>query len=584
MPSSITDPDQQIQDHKGHLDALRTHLDVRLAEYVNVSSKASFQRAAHSFPDAANECLVLLARNNVNTHQHLWLSTVGYLSAAALSLVNFYRELDASFDPQVATSMNHMLPTVHQVDTFLDKFYRQWDMAVLGHGTLESRATVRFIFANLVLDSMDLYRSGWGLVNGELYLKSAVHCISQYCNQMGVMTEKTSVKLSQLRFELMPGLVSMAKTALLCGVPDAVVPLLGGKSPILDELYVPAVLADESPELGDIIDFYRFFGYCLVSAAVRRPLINDELCNLADVFLKVLFVMPNLQTSNYVADLVSASSPLETTLLANWRQEFYFSQVEREELSFYFLINYLLRMHSLTDLVCPDKHFTREISFFIASFNRRVSADLDVLASAAISTTSSAVSLTKIEQRSTAEADSLTLSTILTQGTYKERLRLVLEFFTLLGSMGNSRSKGGGIVKLVQSFSFANAQPEPLHSRGGYSDLCYIVQRIDLQKYPGKALYVEAIDKIVKLCELLCVKHLHSSADLSCSADRTLASLLNSKHSLDSVARVKSSIQFEDGRVKHDLSFLKSEDEAIASQFALMERTRTLDDYIQRLI
>ncbi|MEX5618492.1 hypothetical protein ABFV55_27855, partial [Pseudomonas syringae] len=72
-----------------------------------------------------------------------------------------------------------------------------------------------------------------------------------------------------------------------------------------------------------------------MASAIEGNQIDDTLSNKADVFLKVLLSLPHILLSNYIADTANGN------IVAALIESKMVSEVEREEISFFFLLNYL---------------------------------------------------------------------------------------------------------------------------------------------------------------------------------------------------------------------------------------------------
>lgn len=577
--NSFTEPDHSYPSGIALIAEIRSHVEERVNRFMDISSRLDYLEAAQTFPDVARELFVLLERNDLDNHQHLWLILMERLSAVSLSIARAQQTLRSSIDPEISGSASLLLPVLLSVCNYLRKFFSSWNMDLLTAGDQEAQEVSRDLYLHLLVSSNDLQAMGQ-VVKGASFLESVAYSVGTYLEgHVNVFFEDPS-ELSQLKCQALQPLVSFAKAAFFSGHPECVLPLVFERS--VDETYIPAVLRYEFPEVNDIIDFYRYFGYCLTTVAVTRPEIDDQVTNKADIFLKVLLGMPNLQASNWMGELL-LDNP-EAVLRIKLQQ--HVSALEREELSLYYLINHLLRMRSLAALVYPDTYFRSEIWFFVKSLNRRVSSDLDMLALAAHSTTSSMISIHKLESPEIkTDPNSRTISSILHLGTYKEKLRLVLEFFTMLGQMDHS-SNGGNVVKLVQTFSFSEqSSPSQRHRRhGSASDLTQIVRRIDRQKYPGKVLFLDAVSKIVKLCQLLTINYQYSSARVTSNPDSILALLFKSDPDSHSIMLIKNLLRVVNNKVEKVPTESKTEETAIMAQFRLLEMTHNLDDYTQKLL
>lgn len=563
----ITTPDADAGDIATLISEIQNHTQRRI-ENRPIQRKSDFIQAAQAYPDLVCEFLVLLRKQDPQRHQYLWLFILTRLASATTSFYDQNENIKS--DQLIKAALTAIHPSVQIVWDCLVRFMKVVDLnRLLNVENSALRRRIRKEFLNLLDNALEFVATGPEVMLGTDALSLISRLLESYFSI--VVLKDTSRSFEAESFET---IVAFLKAAFFCGQPETILPLVCPDSgqPVLTELYACEVMAQHSISFSHVMDYYRYAGYCLVTAATLGPSINEKYADLADIFLKVLLNMPNVNVSNYQAS-VDQSDALTRVI----SRKHHITPKEREELSFYFGLNYLLRMRDLSTLLHPDTYYRQEIRFFLNAFINRASSELDQLATQSYS--NSVVNMQRLEQQAVAVTTqySRTLSSILYDGTYKEKVQLVINFFELQLSRYS-------VVDFVQKFNFSEVEQDaPFDVSFRHSDLHHLVERIDPQ-FSGKLLYVQAINKVVRLCELLTITHLHSSAGLCTDADAVLARLFHTTYTFAEVAEVKNLMAIENGKLVRKYYEVGSDEDRIKHQFAMLETTQDIDAFVLRMI
>ncbi|OBA21565.1 hypothetical protein METBIDRAFT_83143 [Metschnikowia bicuspidata var. bicuspidata NRRL YB-4993] len=555
------------------LDALiQQHLDQRLGPYLLLPDKAAYIQAAHTLPDTATEYFCILAKAALPGHHWLWLHVIARLAQISNALLHQRQLLAATLDIHVTGATAFLAPVWQQVARHAETLFDAADAAFL---LADSRAQA--LFCACVDAAMRLCAADQAPLKHGLLVASAGRAVARY---FAAGQAQPQTDLYRLKLGLVAPLVALAQAAVVTGVPRAVLPLMfpaAPAEPAVSETALPHVVLDPAVSLGLITDYYRYFAFCLVTSVVEAAAIDDVLTSKADVFLRVLLALPHLHLSNYMTDAVGVGAAPQST------QPRVVSPAAREEIAFFYLLNCLLRLRSLPQFAAPPQTFTSERRFFVASFNKRCGAELDFSASASLSRTGSVVSMTRMADPSPLHVPPahVMLSCVLTEGTYKEKVRLVAEFISLAGDP----PAAGSVKCLVETFDMSALHQRTNNFAMGAHDVLRLVHRIDPQQYPGKVLYVKAIDMVVRLLQLVALKHFIPVFNCSLSPAELLARLFKTNYLLRDVLLVKDllccdsnellSVQHRGPLSEHDL---------LSAQFRLLETTRMLKNDVQKLI
>lgn len=578
MSESISSPDSECTDLIQLQGEINKYLHAKLGEYTKNDSSRQYGDIATELPDRICEVLVLLYKLDVNSHQILWLHCVLRLARVAAVFVGMDQNPELLANAREFHAKMAVQPRIQDVFGAISKFLSNWDMASLHAENEKIRWYERLEFLLLTQELSDL------IIMGQLIVADAEDTVllaEKLAALLAAERDETHEQESgNLQEEVFPVLVNVAHAAFVSGQPEAVVPLVF-ENKLVDESTATDLLRNLDVHLFQIMDFYRYFGYCFATLAASGPVINQKCTDYADVFFRVLLKLPNLQLSNYHYQDKGMGLSSRTSLQ-------YFSSSDREELSFFFLLNSHLRYTSLAQYIRLDELVRQETRYFTPLLHSRVSKELELSASSSQSYSNSTVSMAALEQRvlqppSKESLRSKTLSSIMFDGTYKEQVSLMLEFFEagwFLNKHGENRKP---VVKLVGLFNMSGTPSgSTITTKMANDDILHYVRNIDTETYPGKALFVQAIDKAVRLLELLTVSHFSDSVGLLKNPDELISTIYGTGHTFQDI-QVKQLAKLDSGGVSR-IPIDSPEDDQIALQMEILRRSRALEKCTQKLV
>lgn len=392
-----------------------------------------------------------------------------------------------------------------------------------------------------------------------------------------------------------PALCQFLKVAYCAGESETILPLLAPFKKNLDPIInprLPIQLVQESTvHLHHLIDFYRYTAFNLLSLALRGDKIDDFFANLAAIYFNVLLNFPNLSLRAYreIKILPPHLSELEREELENEDEPKSLVPLEeRQEISFLFIINYILSATSLSKLTDPDEYFSTELNFLVNSLSTSISSDLDRSASHSGSHSNSIVSLHPLDdiqqshgypprKKQYNRIKFKSLSTIISYGTYKEKLSLIVKFLELFKPETISTSKIISTLPLNASSDL----PE--------SDVQHIVSNIDNNHYPGKMLYVSTLYKITQLVKILGIKQLVLYGGINNISETQLNNIFGCNIDIETTMNVKKLVDFEINSdnivtfspiIKHDK---QADEKTVQKQLQIFLQTKQLQAVAEAL-
>lgn len=292
------------------------------------------------------------------------------------------------------------------------------------------------------------------------------------------------------------------------------------------------IMARATVPISTIIDFYRFSSFCLVELSNLDENTIIEAYNIqAQEYLDVLLQIPSLNLHLFQA--LDIDIPNSTKV--NWvENSTLISLTEREEISLIYILNYLLSLTRIEQLTTPTPSFTAELLFLLKSLRFSLSSDIRQQ-SLPNSRSSSVSSLFQMQSQETtrphieiliSNPSSRCLTSIILDGSYLEKVNLVLGFLTFL-----SRPT----LDLRKIISSCNRESR-LSSNFKHS-----LSLLEESEY-GKHKYVVAINTITKLLALLSLKAMVDGIGMN----NLPRSQLETKFDipLDSIFSVKNLLQY----------------------------------------
>lgn len=549
---------------------IRSRLDTSLTPFCNLRTWQDYIFASQRLLEALQEFFVFLAKTDVNEHQTEWILVLERFAELSTNIASHYKQHKTAMDAQLLSASAAFEKSLLLIVKYMESFYRlyQPNSAPSDHND---------VFPSFVSKTITYIMAGVGILDFDCLMHSLVISVSKYLAVSGLsegsdMDPETKINVCRL-------IVKISKAAFFSGCSGAILPLVFMQPQCISEIFVLPVVGYEDFDLETLIDYFRYSAYCLVTCVVEMDSIDDDIAKKADLFFKVLLNLPNLQLTNYALEFEKSGDFLIQL------SSKYVSLAEREELSFFYLLNFMLRARRLESITDPERYFKRELKFFIDSFNNRLASELDKLASVPLSRSGSYVSVPRTAEPLVFDLSpetSSTLSSILHDGSYKERLKLVVDFFCLI----RSNTSLGSLARLVQTFDMSQIHTalEHKHLNSTNSEIANVIARIQSSKWSGKRLYLGAIDKIVRLVQLLTLKFFATTVGSDQEPNYVLRQMFVSKYSLNQIVSVKPLLRLDGLHIVRPQRKERSESEEHLHQLQIIERTQALEHNIQKLV
>lgn len=578
------------------LGLLISSIDQHISNYADRAppkpTKTDFTEFSSGFPDILYGLVSQLSRKPVSQHRYLWVRTLEAVVDYAVTISCLYRDVQyhARHPTDVPSTSTELKKAFSNLYSYVKSFLSQADEQLLLNCGNVYDDNVRSSFAGLLSKSFELAETGKEIkYDGGFFDAVVTLAVDSVAYVELAKYEQWEHKL-MAQADLMQVLVGLTKTSFRLGKPRQIKPLFVGDSgrPLITERYPFNLTSHLDTDFTLLMDFYRYAGFCLVTLAVADTAANDiksEYAHLADYYLTTLLTLPNLSLTNYSITFELLSSAYLSGAAPALKPDQYILSQEREEISFFYVLNYLLRLENLTGLVEPNPRIKAEISYFVKAFGKRISSDLDILASRNQSYSNSTISMLSLEQRATAAAPSpnaKTLSTILFEGSYKEKLHLVKSFFESLAAAIDT-PEAATLASLLEKFNFESVPGGVSVTRSMRNqDFHHLLGNIDIAVFPGKKLYVEAVEKIARLLQLLTITHLKGTLGLDFRPDELLSYLYKTTYRFENVSLIKKLVQIDDkSRLSRANRAPISVVQEVNSQYDMLTATRELEQILQ---
>lgn len=252
--------------------------------------------------------------------------------------------------------------------------------------------------------------------------------------------------------------------------------------------------------------------------------------------------------------------------------------LERVEVSLFYLLNYIIISQDMNDLSSPSNNFVSEIDNVIFTLSDDISTRLN---KDALSANTSRSSQSGLLPQLTNDHDGSrdhdeyietlkyqSMGSIIINGTYKQRLRTVLDFWKLLRNLK--------ISKIVNDFCLN----EPSHSQ-----LAHLMELTEVSKFPGVVKYFKFLDLITKILTLLKLKGMIKSLGSQKISESNLSNIVGDFSKLIPTLKLKHILDFLRKSVNGNdfyyfsipQSTLGTKEEMIDRQIKLNERIKGLE-------
>lgn len=396
---------------RGVVDLIESNLP---KELVNLSQKATqgiLQSRISGYEELLTNIKNLFMENPLSEHQYLWLESIHRLASILLKLKISFSDLYLHLQPhEIENIANQAIPMGNKLFEFTN------ELSQLFNEFFSNLSKIPNIFQSkarqLILIVLDM------LLVDELEESGFTNIASSMLQliQLFLLNYRANITI----------LVQFSEAVYKLGMSPLIIPLLDDFNP-----ETPMELINNGGiNLADIMNYYRYTAFNLVSLSMD----NDRKYNkLAEVYFRILLRFPNLSVSLYCSE--EEEKPTEGN---DKRDQFIINLPERQELSLMYVLNYLLSLNSLRKLIETSPLYKDELKFLVKSLSSCLSKDIDQLASQPGSTRSSMVSIPQftneierkiaLEKKFTSKSKFSSLGGVILHGSYKEKLKLVVNF------------------------------------------------------------------------------------------------------------------------------------------------------------
>lgn len=570
---------------------------------VNCSAE-DFYSKVDNLQEHYFETISNLRKNNLENHHYLWLLSVDTLVSELIKFKTFYdNQLINNFQYNLYGQNGEINSIISAIGLKLGKLCGDLGEILSQFINLNILKLEKFvcindsifnIFKDVIIKSLEVLiidksEEARYIDNAPLTLKAISHLVAHLYDFIKVTHSH------EIFIKSFPILVKTIKVIYKAGDSQLVLPFL--ESGVVNPNFPIVLIRTSTLEFIDLINYYKFTAFNLLTLALAGDSINDDYSKQASIYFKVLLNFPNLDLQIY-NELVF--SEIQQDYSHNYEDEnnipyqemslnklrILVSIEERQEISLLFALNYLIGLNSLHDLVNSNSYFKPEVAFLVTSLSTFISTDLDKSASRSSSSHSSSnialqpLGSTHPRKKQFNKLKFKSLSAIFNYGTYKEKLSLVVNFFELF--IGDSIN----VSKIISRYSFAN------DSNSIENQFEHLVSNIDDSHYPGKVFYAMSLFKIRQLIKCLSIKHLVSSGGINNIPLKRLNDIFESDDDIKAALRVKDVLkvtQYADqgDKILHFepvySQINESEESIVSSQLGIFERTKELQSMTSAL-
>ncbi|CUM65132.1 uncharacterized protein PRCAT00002759001 [Priceomyces carsonii] len=525
-----------------------------------------------------NEQLGTLSLCQLKDHSVLWVYTLESLSS---QILNYKTTFDISLslcDEEQATEKTNL---IGNIAARLGKLFTDMYYNINQFLAKESQNISKYLSSSILLETLltFLIKSLDTIIIDKpeemLYLedsKSTVILMSEFIQ--GFYTALSSCDESwrnQGLFLSFPMLSRFVNAIYKCALSYLLIPLLkpqkGFHDPIVNPKFAIEAVKSFSVDYNDVINYFKYVAFNLVTLSLGDNVtISDFYNEAADTYFVVLLNLPNIKVEQH------------PFTFASYRDEEINTSTERKELSMLYLINYLLKLNDIGQIINPCDNFISELKLLTNSLSKDLTSEMTNLTrrgssfSSERSRSESESDLSEKRQNSTACL--VSLSSILLDGTYKEKLIMLVHFFDLF----KNEIKISKILK-------------KLYDNNAMTTFQHMVSMIDPKKYPGKCLFANAINFISKLLFVLSIKFLAFNGGLNNVSEVQLNEMFATNCSVIDALKVKHVLDYKaeigpDGDLVFNFISLKpSHDKTldIRQQIYISQTTKEVREIIHKL-
>lgn len=326
-----------------------------------------------------------------------------------------------------------------------------------------------------------------------LHMNAVIEFLINYYNQLDTFEQDFRDHLFD---ETFAALTQLIKATYLTGNSSLLKDFLDStkrENYVLNPFIRLEALRKSSTNYETIRDYYRYLGYNLtILSFSRAEKVNHDLSIQADSCYKVLLNLPawnGVALSGKDPDKKLTGAGIEET--NDIDESSRFLSFERQEFSLMFLLNYLLKLTNLKQIASAETFFLVEVKFFVSALLENVSNQIK---ETAFNSSLCSNSCVRIENHQTGfelqDCRVKSISSILLHGSYKEKWILIQFFDQFQRPCANLASLSGSSDESISCFCLRNLETV-----------------VDINLFPGKGLFLNALKSISKLVNAIGVKH-----------------------------------------------------------------------------
>ncbi|ABN66894.2 predicted protein [Scheffersomyces stipitis CBS 6054] len=541
-------------------------------------------------------------------HSHLWLSFMCGMVAALRRFNQYYcvKYLNATYfeaesyltlAPQISTRVTQY---TFEYAAYLKTMLADDGVSIATIINCASSRSIRHFFDILIdsLDfiSMDKVEDDEDLQSAEVILEAVQHGLLRYYETIDTCSSQIRDNLYNRAFSTLTNFLQVAYTI---GKSELVIPFFSstrnGSVPIINPESAINIVRTDTVSLVDLINYYKFTAFNLTTLSISEESCATKYNEQADLYFRILLSFPNLSRSifmklqfgvedDHIKDPFGPSQQLMHLEFTpgSKQQESLVSLVDRQEISFIYIINFLLKSKSLRSVLDATSHYKSEMIFFVRSLSCSNAKELDKSASRPGSAHSSVVSFPKLNQLEQERNDEFrmqkvlnklklrSLSAVIVHGSYKEKLTLIVKF-----------------CKLLETGSF-NLSVLSAHYGGNINDPNHFLNTIGTPS-PGKRLHIIAIDRIVKLLIVLGLFHLMDTMGINEVRESYVVELFSLRVPIEDCLQIWPKHNFKiatlpsgDRLVSYAAQVTSTEERSLSARFAKMQEISDTTKELQK--
>lgn len=459
-----------------------------------------FSIKLQGFQEIFRNILNILRKHPVNNHQYLWVYLVSIFSSDILDLKTYYvnnfvgkvtTDKDATVYQQVAINLRKSSEDLDRViyQFFCGEEYKVENLLKSPKISSKLLDLVVQILNIIVIDQVSEVK----LSNMSF---NTLGCIDNFIKLFFTfLSSLEKHKKRQHIYNTFSMLTTYLKAIYYSGESCLLKTLLEFEDPIIYPKLGIEIINTGSVNFIEILDFYRFtaFNLLILSLSDDERILSQYNLEANKYFIS-LFNIPNLSTDSYIS-WEDDNIPRERIV----------SQTERQEISLMYILNYLLSLSDLTQLVNAQKYFLDELSFLIRSLSSSLSSDIRTASISGVSLSSYSISQMQFNQQGSSitlneDTQFNFLSSIITNGTYKEKHLFIVKFCEILNQ------KLIDIPHIIKEYSLDSCEE---------TSFFHVYSMIESSKFPGKISHISAIHKITKLLILISIKFMFSTGGIN---------------------------------------------------------------------